>query len=75
MQDPYYAKLLYLQKLSLKSLLRQYDSNFYIQRYPKKHFKLESLFERIKYLVDKTLIRTVVIDTYFTVEDLVHNQD
>mgnify|MGYP000135325752 CR=1 FL=1 len=66
--DPYY-KNNYMSEDEFKESFEFVNNNFF-SIYPKKDFKLESLFERIKYLVKKKGIRTVIIDPYNTVEHM-----
>lgn len=64
--DPYY-KNNYMSESEYKEGLEFVQNNFYAI-YPEKDFKLDSIFERAKYLVKKKGIRTLIIDPYNVVE-------
>ncbi|QIG62316.1 putative ATP-dependent helicase [Tenacibaculum phage JQ] len=64
--DPYY-KDNYMSEDEFYKGLKFCQDNFFLI-YPEKDFKLESIFERAKYLVKKKGIRTIIIDPYNTVE-------
>lgn len=64
--DPYY-KNNYMTRSEFSKGLQFCQDNFFLI-YPEKDFKLESIFERAKYLVKKKGIRTLIIDPYNTVE-------
>lgn len=64
--DPYYSKN-YMNETEFNKGLEFCENNFFLI-YPEKDFKLESIFERAKYLVKKKGIRTLIIDPYNTIE-------
>lgn len=64
--DPYYSKN-YMSEIEFNKGLEFCENNFFLI-YPEKDFKLESIFERAKYLVKKKGIRTLIIDPYNTIE-------
>lgn len=64
--DPYYANN-YMNPQEYQDGLDFVQSNFFAI-YPEKDFTLDNIFERIKFLVKKRGIRTVIIDPYNTVE-------
>ena len=64
--DPYYSKN-YMSESEFNKGLEFCENNFFLI-YPEKDFKLESIFERAKYLVKKKGIRTLIIDPYNTIE-------
>ena len=64
--DPYY-KNNYMSEDEFNKGLSFCEDNFFLI-YPEKDFKLDSIFERAKYLVKKKGIRTLIIDPYNTVE-------
>lgn len=64
--DPYYTNN-YMSEDEFKKGLQFCEDNFFLI-YPEKDFKIESIFERAKYLIKKKGIRTLIIDPYNTVE-------
>ena len=64
--DPYYQNN-YMGEDEFARGLDFCERNFFLI-YPEKDFKIESIFERAKYLVKKKGIRTLIIDPYNTVE-------
>ncbi len=66
--DPHYQNN-YMTEEEYKEGLEFVNSNFFLI-YPEKDFKLESIFERVKYLVRKKGIRTLIIDPYNTIEHM-----
>jgi twinkle protein len=64
--DPHYYNN-YMSEDEYKEGLDFVQSNFFAI-YPEHDFKLESIFERTKYLVKKKGIRTLVIDPYNVIE-------
>ncbi len=64
--DPYYSKN-YMSEIEFNKGLEFCENNFFLI-YPEKDFKLDSIFERAKYLVKKKGIRTLIIDPYNTIE-------
>lgn len=64
--DPYYSNN-YMSEDEFKDGLKFTEDNFYLI-YPEKDFKIDTIFERAKYLVKKKGIRTLIIDPYNTVE-------
>lgn len=66
--DPYYSNN-YMSEDDFKEGLDFCEDNFFLI-YPEKDFKLETIFERTKYLVKKKGIRTLIIDPYNTIEHM-----
>lgn len=64
--DPYY-KNNYMSEKEYNEGLDFVQNNFFAI-YPEKDFKIDSIFERTKYLVKKKGIRTLIIDPYNVVE-------
>jgi len=64
--DPFYTNN-YMSEDEFKSGLDFVNDNFFLI-HPEKDFKLESIFERARYLVRKKGIRTLIIDPYNTIE-------
>ncbi|MDT0646320.1 toprim domain-containing protein [Zunongwangia sp. F260] len=64
--DPYY-KNHYMSKEEFLEGMEFVTNNFFLI-YPEKDFTIESIFERAKFLVKKSGIRTLVIDPYNTIE-------
>jgi len=64
--DPYYENN-YMSENEYNDGLDFVDKNFFAI-YPEKDFKLDSIFERTKYLIRKKGIRTLIIDPYNTIE-------
>lgn len=64
--DPYYTNN-YMSEDEFQKGLQFCEDNFFLI-YPEKDFKIESIFERAKYLIKKKGIRTLIIDPYNTVE-------
>jgi len=46
------------------------ENNFFLI-HPEKDFKIQTIFERVKYLIKKKGIRTLIIDPYNTIEHLI----
>ena len=64
--DPHYQNN-YMTEDEFKHGLSFCENNFFLI-YPERDFKLESIFDRAKYLIKKKGIRTLIIDPYNTVE-------
>jgi len=64
--DPFYENN-YMSEDEYKEGMDFVHDNFFLI-HPEKDFKLESIFERARYLVRKKGIRTLVIDPYNTIE-------
>jgi len=64
--DPFYSNN-YMSETEFNKGLKFCEDNFFLI-YPEKDFKIDSIFERAKYLVKKKGIRTLIIDPYNTVE-------
>ena len=64
--DPYY-KNNYMSEDEYKEGMDFVQKNFFAI-YPETDFKLDSIFERTKYLIRKKGIRTLIIDPYNTIE-------
>jgi len=47
--------------------------DYFFVIYPEKDFKLQTIFDKAKYLVKKHGVRTLVIDPYNTIEHLMNN--
>lgn len=66
--DPYYSNN-YMNEQEYKSGIDLVKDYFFLI-YPEKDFKIETIFEKAKYLVKKQGIRTLIIDPYNTIEHL-----
>ncbi len=64
--DPFYTNN-YMSEEEFNEGMDFVDKNFFLI-HPEKDFKLESIFERARYLVRKKGIRTLIIDPYNTIE-------
>jgi len=64
--DPYYSNN-YMSEDEFKEGMEFVNKNFFLI-HPEGDFKLDSIFERVKYLVRKKGIRTLIIDPYNTIE-------
>ena len=67
--DPYYSKN-YMSENEFKEGMKFCEDNFFLI-YPENDFKIESIFERTKYLIKKKGIRTLIIDPYNTIEHMI----
>lgn len=67
--DPYYTNN-YMSEDEFKEGMNFCEKNFFLI-YPEKDFKLESIFERVIYLIKKKGIRTLIIDPYNTIEHMI----
>jgi twinkle protein len=66
--DPYYSNN-YMSEEEYKQGMNFIKDYFFVI-YPDKDFKLQTIFDKAKYLVKKHGIRTLVIDPYNTIEHL-----
>jgi len=66
--DPYYSNN-YMSEEEYKAGIELVKDYFFLI-YPEKDFKIETIFEKAKYLVKKQGIRTLIIDPYNTIEHL-----
>ena len=69
--DPYYTNN-YMSEEEFNKGLEFCENNFFLI-YPEKDFKIQSIFDRTKYLIKKKGIRTLIIDPYNTVEHMIKN--
>ena len=67
--DPYYSNN-YMSENEFKEGMKFCEDNFFLI-YPENDFKIESIFERTKYLIKKKGIRTLIIDPYNTIEHMI----
>jgi len=67
--DPYYQNN-YMSEQEFAKGIDFCEENFFLI-HPEKDFKLESIFERTRYLVKKKGIRTLIIDPYNTIEHMI----
>lgn len=67
--DPYYSNN-YMSEDEFKEGLEFCNKNFFLI-YPEKDFKIQSIFDRTKYLIKKKGIRTLIIDPYNTIEHMI----
>jgi twinkle protein len=66
--DPFFTNN-YMSEDEFKQGMNFVNEHFFVI-YPEKDFKLETIFEKARYLVKKQGIKTLVIDPYNTVEHL-----
>jgi twinkle protein len=69
--DPYYSNN-YMSESEYKEGMNFIKDHFFVI-YPDKDFKIQTIFDKAKYLVKKKGIRGVIIDPYNTVEHLMNN--
>ena len=69
--DPFYSNN-YMTELEYKEGMNFIKEHFFVI-YPDKDFKIQTIFEKAKYLVKKKGIRGLIIDPYNTVEHLMNN--
>lgn len=69
--DPYYSNN-YMNESEYKEGMNFVKDHFFVI-YPDKDFKIQTIFDKAKYLVNKKGIRGVIIDPYNTVEHLMNN--
>ena len=69
--DPYYSNN-YMTESEYKEGMNFIKEHFFVI-YPDKDFKIQTIFEKAKYLVKKKGIRGLIIDPYNTVEHLMNN--
>ena len=69
--DPYYSNN-YMSEDEFNEGMDFIENNFFLV-HPENDFKLESIFERVRYLVRKKGIRTLIIDPYNTIEHMMKN--
>ncbi|WP_299526149.1 toprim domain-containing protein [uncultured Lutibacter sp.] len=69
--DPYYTNN-YMCEDDFNEGMSFVENNFFLV-HPENDFKLESIFERVRYLVRKKGIRTLIIDPYNTIEHMMKN--
>jgi len=68
--DPYYSNN-YMTEEEYKEAMNFIKDYFFVI-YPDKDFKLQTIFEKAKYLVKKQGIRSLIIDPYNTIEHLIN---
>jgi len=69
--DPYY-KNNYMSEDEYKEAMSFVNDHFFVI-YPEKDFKIQTIFDKTKYLIKKNGIRGLIIDPYNTVEHLLNN--
>jgi len=69
--DPFYQNN-YMSESEYKEGMNFIKDYFFVI-YPEKDFKLQTIFDKAKYLVKKHGVRTLVIDPYNTIEHLMNN--
>lgn len=69
--DPFYSNN-YMTESEYKEGMNFVKDHFFVI-YPDKDFKIQTIFDKAKYLVKKKGIRGVIIDPYNTVEHLMNN--
>ena len=69
--DPFYSNN-YMTESEYKEGMNFIKEHFFVI-YPDKDFKIQTIFEKSKYLVKKKGIRGLIIDPYNTVEHLMNN--
>ena len=67
--DPYYTNN-YMCEDEFNKGLEFCENNFFLI-HPEKDFKIQTIFDRVKYLIKKKGIRTLIIDPYNTIEHLI----
>lgn len=68
--DPYYSNN-YMSEHEYKQAMNFIKDYFFVI-YPEKDFKIQTIFDKAKYLVKKHGIRTLIIDPYNTIEHLMN---
>jgi twinkle protein len=68
--DPYYSNN-YMSEQEYKQAMNFIKDYFFVI-YPEKDFKIQTIFDKAKYLVKKHGIRTLIIDPYNTIEHLMN---
>lgn len=68
--DPYYLNN-YMSEQEYKQAMNFIKDYFFVI-YPEKDFKIQTIFDKAKYLVKKHGIRTLIIDPYNTIEHLMN---
>jgi len=68
--DPYYSNN-YMTEEEYKEGMNFVKDYFFVI-YPEKDFKIQTIFDKAKYLVKKQGIRTLIIDPYNTIEHLMN---
>jgi len=69
--DPYYSNN-YMSEQEYKQAMNFIKDYFFVI-YPEKDFKIQTIFDKAKYLVKKHGIRTLIIDPYNTIEHLMNS--
>jgi len=69
--DPFYSNN-YMTESEYKEAMNFIKDYFFVI-YPDKDFKIQTIFDKAKYLVKKHGVRTLVIDPYNTIEHLMNN--
>jgi len=69
--DPFYSNN-YMSESEYKEAMNFIKDYFFVI-YPDKDFKIQTIFDKAKYLVKKHGVRTLVIDPYNTIEHLMNN--
>lgn len=69
--DPFYQNN-YMSESEYKEGMNFIKDYFFVI-YPEKDFKLQTIFDKAKYLVKKHGVRTLLIDPYNTIEHLMNN--
>jgi len=68
--DPYYSNN-YMTEAEYKEAMNFVKDHFFVI-YPEKDFKLQTIFDKTKYLVKKQGVRGLIIDPYNTIEHLMN---
>jgi len=69
--DPYYSNNYMTEDEYMEGM--NFIKDYFFVIYPENDFKIQTIFDKAKYLVKKKGIRTLIIDPYNTIEHLMNN--